>query len=42
MVVLVSITFTALLVILYPNRFVQRLYALTLNKPVSEPGAADS
>jgi cell volume regulation protein A len=42
MVVLVSITFTALLVILYPNRFVQRLYARTLNKPLPAPGAADS
>ncbi len=35
MVVLVSITLTALLVMIYPNRFAQRLYALTLNKPLS-------
>jgi cell volume regulation protein A len=42
MVVLVSITLTALLVMIYPNRFAQRLYALTLNKPLSPPGAADS
>lgn len=42
MVVLVSITFTALLVILYPNRFVQRLYALTLNKPLPPPPTAES
>ncbi len=42
MVVLVSITLTALLVMVYPNRFAQRIYALSLNKPLSEPGAADS
>lgn len=42
MVVLVSITFTSLLVIAYHNRFAQRLYALTLNKPLPPPGAADS
>jgi hypothetical protein len=28
MVVLVSITFTTLLVMIYPNRYAQRLYAL--------------
>ena len=39
MVVLVSITLTALLVMIYPNRYAQRLYAVTLNKPL--PGAAD-
>ena len=37
MVVLVSITLTALLVMLYPKRFVQRLYARTLNKPLPAP-----
>ena len=42
MVVLVSITLTALLVIIYPNRFAQRLYARTLNKPLPAPGDADS
>ena len=42
MVVLVSITFTALLVMVYPNRYVQRLYAKTLNKPLPAPGTADS
>jgi cell volume regulation protein A len=42
MVVLVSITFTALLVMIYPNRFVQRLYARTLNKPLPVPGARHS
>ncbi|HUW75848.1 MAG TPA: cation:proton antiporter [Gallionella sp.] len=42
MVVLVSITFTALLVMIYPNRFVQRLYALTLNKPLPPPPTAES
>lgn len=42
MVVLVSITFTALLVIIYPNRFVQRLYARTLNKPLPVSGARHS
>ncbi len=41
MVVLVSITLTALLVMIYPSRFAQRIYALALNKPVSQPGAAD-
>ena len=34
MAVLVSITFTAMLVMIYPNRYVQRLYALTLRKPL--------
>ena len=34
MVVLVSITLTALLVMVYPSRFAQRLYALLLGKPV--------
>ncbi|MGA7593986.1 MAG: cation:proton antiporter [Gallionella sp.] len=38
MVVLVSITLTALLVMIYPNRYAQRLYAFTLKKPVSAPG----
>ena len=42
MVVLVSITFTALLVIVYHNRFAQRLYAVTLNKPLTAPDAEDS
>lgn len=42
MVVLVSITLTALLVMIYPNRFAQRLYALTLNKPLPPHVAADS
>lgn len=42
MVVLVSITFTALLVMIYPNRFVQRLYALTLNKPLPPPPTVES
>ncbi|HEY8887958.1 MAG TPA: cation:proton antiporter [Gallionella sp.] len=42
MVVLVSITFTALLVMIYPNRFVQRLYALTLNKPLPPPPTEES
>lgn len=42
MVVLVSITFTALLVMIYPNRFVQRLYALTLNKPLPPPPTAEA
>jgi hypothetical protein len=41
-VVLVSITFTALLVMIYPNRFVQRLYARTLNKPLPAHGARHS
>ncbi|HUW00229.1 MAG TPA: cation:proton antiporter [Gallionella sp.] len=39
MVVLVSITLTALLVMIYPNRYAQRVYALALNKPLSVPGA---
>lgn len=34
MVVLASITLTAVLVMLYHNRFMQRLYARTLNKPL--------
>jgi cell volume regulation protein A len=42
MVVLVSITLTALLVMIYPQRFAQRLYARTLNKPLPAPGAKDS
>jgi NhaP-type Na+/H+ or K+/H+ antiporter len=42
MVVLVSITLTALLVMIYPNRFVQRLYALTLNKSLLPPESAES
>jgi cell volume regulation protein A len=42
MVVMVSITFTALLVIVYHNRFAQRLYAVMLNKPLPPPDAADS
>jgi cell volume regulation protein A len=42
MVVLVSITLTALLVMIYPNRFAQRLYALTLNKPLQSPESAES
>jgi len=42
MVVLVSITLTALLVMIYPNRFAQRFYARTLNKPLPAPGDADS
>jgi cell volume regulation protein A len=39
MVVLVSITLTALLVMIYPNRYAQRLYAFTLKKPVAAPDA---
>jgi len=42
MVVLVSITLTALLVMVYPSRFAQRLYALILSKPVPPPTAAES
>jgi len=42
MVVLVSITLTALLVMIYPNRYAQRLYGLILGKPVSKPGTTDS
>jgi len=42
MVVLVSITLTALLVMIYPNRFAQRLYALTLNKSLLPPESAES
>lgn len=41
MVVFFSITFTALLVMLYPGRFMQRLYAGALNKPLP-PETADS
>jgi len=41
MVVLVSITLTALLVMIYPNHYTQRLYAVTLNKPLPVTGAAD-
>ena len=36
MVVLVSITLTALLVMIYPGRFAQRVYSRTLNKPPSD------
>jgi cell volume regulation protein A len=39
MVVLVSITLTALLVMIYPNRYAQRLYAFALKKPVAAPGS---
>ena len=42
MVVLVSITLTALLVMIYPSRFVQRMYALILGKPIVQPTAAES
>jgi NhaP-type Na+/H+ and K+/H+ antiporter len=35
MVVLISITLTSLLVMLYSGKFTQHLYALTLNKPLS-------
>jgi len=42
MVVLVSITLTALLVMIYPNRYAQRLYGLILGKPVPKPGTTDS
>lgn len=42
MVVLVSITLTALLVMIYPNRYAQRLYGLMLGKPVSKPGTTDA
>jgi cell volume regulation protein A len=42
MVVLFSITLTALLVIIYHNGFVERLYARTLNKPLPASGAAES
>jgi len=39
MVVLISISFTAMLVMFYPNRFAQRIYAWALNKPCpSETG----
>ncbi len=41
MVVLASITLTALLVIIYPSRFAQRLYALTLGKPSTLPATAE-
>lgn len=41
MVVLVSITLTALLVMIYPNRSAQHLYARILNKPLTL-GTADS
>ncbi len=41
MVVLVSITLTALMVMVYPNHFAQRLYALTLNKPLPAPESAE-
>jgi cell volume regulation protein A len=42
MVVLVSITFTALLVMIYPGRLTQRLYALILGKPIPPPATTDS
>jgi potassium/hydrogen antiporter len=42
MVVLLSITLTALLVIIYHSGFVERLYARTLNKPLPTPETADS
>lgn len=42
MVVLASITLTALLVIIYPSRFAQRLYALILGKPSTLPATAES
>jgi cell volume regulation protein A len=42
MVVLVSITLTALLVMVYPGRYTQRLYALILGKPVPPPTTAES
>ncbi len=42
MVVLVSITLTALLVMIYPNRVAQHVYALTLNKPLLPPASAES
>ncbi|HTN93601.1 MAG TPA: cation:proton antiporter, partial [Gallionella sp.] len=42
MVVLVSITFTALLVIAYHNRFAQRIYAMALNKPLTASDVNDS
>jgi cell volume regulation protein A len=41
MVVLFSITLTALLVIIYHIGFVERIYARILNKPLSAPEAAD-
>ena len=42
MVVLFSITFTALLVIIYHNRYVERFYSQLLNKPLAAPETADS
>jgi cell volume regulation protein A len=42
MVVLFSITFTALLVIIYHNRYVERFYSRLLNKPLAAPETADS
>jgi NhaP-type Na+/H+ or K+/H+ antiporter len=39
MVVLISITLTALLVMSYPRKFAQRIYAHTLKKPQSEESA---
>ena len=41
MVVLFSITLTALLVIIYHNRFVERLYSRILNKPLAAPETAN-
>ncbi|MCX7193003.1 MAG: cation:proton antiporter [Proteobacteria bacterium] len=36
MVVLISITLTALLVMIYPSRFTQRFYSLAMGKPLAE------
>jgi cell volume regulation protein A len=42
MVVLVSITFTALLVMIYPGSYTQRLYALILGKPIPPATTTDA
>ena len=42
MVVLFSITLTALLVIIYHNRYVEHFYSRILNKPLAAPETADS
>jgi cell volume regulation protein A len=42
MVVLFSITLTALLVIIYHNRYVEHFYSRILNKPLAVPETADS
>ena len=42
MVVLVSITFTALLVMVYPGSYTQRLYALILGKPIPPATTTDA